>query len=315
MATTGLVSGCTLAGVVLERVLGRGGMGVVWLGLDRELGRSVAVKVLAPELAADADFRARFLAEMQLAASLDHPHVCPVYRAGEEDGILYLTLRYVPGEDMGATLAGSGAFEPEPAIALLRDLAGALDAAHEHGLLHRDVKPEKRVLDESGNAYLADFGLARSDSGSRASVAGSLACTAAYLAPERIEGAEASAASDLYSFAGLAFCTLSGTPPFVRDHEAALLFAHVRDAPPSLAGRGLARLDPVFARALAKQPEERHPSAAPSSTRSSRRWRATNSTPLRLPGPRRSLARRPRSSVENVRLPRRPRSSRAELAS
>ena len=101
MATTRLVSGCTLAGVVLDRVLGRGGMGVVWLGLDRELGRSVAVKVLAPEFAADADFRARFLAEMQLAASLDHPHVCPVYRAGEEDGILYLALRYVPGENLG----------------------------------------------------------------------------------------------------------------------------------------------------------------------------------------------------------------------
>ena len=277
----------------------------------------MAVKVLAPVLAADADFRARFLAEMQLAASLDHPHVCPVYRAGEEDGILYLALRYVPGENLGATLAGSGPFEPEPALALLRDLAGALDSAHEHGLLHRDVKPENVLLDESGNAYLADFGLARSDSGLRASVAGLLAGTAAYLAPERIEGAEASAASDLYSFAGLALLrSLSGTPPFVRDHEAALLFAHVRDAPPSLAGRGLARLDPVFARALAKQPEERHPARAfVERARAGVGGRRARRRRFGLPGPRRSLARRPRSSVENVRLPRRPRSSMAELAS
>jgi len=255
-----LSSGCTLAGLVLERVLGRGAMGVVWLGVEEGLERPVAVKVLAPELAEDESFRERFLTEMRLAASLDHPHVCPVYRAGEEDGLLYLALRYVPGEDLGAAVARA-ALEPERALGLLHDLAGALDAAHAHGLLHRDVKPANVLLDESGNAYLADFGLARSDAGSQASVAGSQAGTLAYLAPERIEGAAATTASDLYAFACLAFCTLSGAPPFVREHDAALLFAQVRDAPPSLIEHGLGRLDPVFVRALAKRPEERYSSS------------------------------------------------------
>ncbi|MEJ7567103.1 MAG: protein kinase [Gaiellaceae bacterium] len=249
-----------MAGFVLERVLGRGGMGVVWLAREEGLARRVAVKVLAPDLAADEDFRRRFLTEMRLAASLDHPHVCPVYRAGEEDGVLYLALRYVPGEDLGSSLAQTGPLEPERALALVRDLAGALDAAHAHGLLHRDVKPENVLLDEERNAYLADFGLARSNAASRATVAGSLTGTVAYLAPERIEGGEATRASDLYAFACLVYCALAGTPPFVREHEAALLYAHVRDAPPSLAEHGLGRLDPVFARALAKQPVERYES-------------------------------------------------------
>jgi predicted ATPase len=249
-----------VAGFVLERVLGRGGMGVVWLAREPGLDRRVAVKVLAPELVADDGFRERFLVEMRLAASLDHPHVCPVYRAGEEDGLLFLVLRYVPGENLGASIAQAGALEPKRALELLGDLAAALDAAHAHGLLHRDVKPENVLLDEEQNAYLADFGLARSDVGSQATVAGSLAGTLAYLAPERIEGSVASPASDLYAFACLAFCVLSGAPPFVREHEAAVLYAHLREEPPSLAERGLGRLDPVFRRALAKRSLERHAS-------------------------------------------------------
>ena len=122
------------------------------------------------------------------------------------------------------------------------------------------MKPENVLLDDQNNGYLADFGLARADGGTRTGTPGSLAGTLAYLAPERIEGAEASQASDLYSFAGVAFCLLAGVPPFVREYEAALMFAHVRDDPPSLAEHGLEQLDGVFARALAKQPEKRYAS-------------------------------------------------------
>jgi len=258
VAPAALASGSLLAGFELERVLGRGGMGVVWLAREPGLDRHVAMKVLAPELAADEEFRERFLREMRLAASFDHPHVCPVYRAGEEDGLLYLALRFVPGRTLGEAIENEGSWPPERAFALLGDLAGALDAAHAHGLLHRDVKPENVLLDEQGNAYLADFGLARADSGTRTGTVASLAGTLAYLAPELIEGLPASRASDLYSFACLTFCLLTGTPPFVREHEAALMFAHVREPPPSLAEHDLSVLDPFFARALAKRPEERY---------------------------------------------------------
>ena len=257
--------GSTVAGFRLERVLGRGGMGLVFLAREESLGRPVALKVVAPELAADEAFRDRFLAEMRLAASLDHPHVCPVYRAGEEDGHLYLVLRYVEGEDLGAMLARTGPLEPERALALLGDLAGAVDAAHAHGLLHRDIKPENVLVDADGNAYLADFGLARTGAmieaaaGTDSAAATAPAGTAAYLAPELIEGDAASAASDRYGFACLAFAAFAGRPPFVRDHEAALLFAHLRDAPPSLSEWQLERLDGVFALGLAKRPDERYP--------------------------------------------------------
>ena len=146
---------------------------------------------------------------MRLAASVDHLPRLPVYRAGEEDGLLYLALRFVAGETLGETIERDGGWPPDRALALLGDLAGALDAAHAHGLLHRDVKPENVLLDDQNNGYLADFGLARADGGTRTGTPGSLAGTLAYLAPERIEGAEASQASDLYSFAGVAFSSRS----------------------------------------------------------------------------------------------------------
>jgi predicted ATPase len=251
------------AGYRLERVLGRGGMGVVWLAWEGPpLSRPVALKLVAPELAGEGRFRERFLREARLAASLEHPHVCPVYAAGEVEGRLFLAQRFLEGEDLGSLVAREGRLAPERALVLLGQIAAALDAAHARGLLHRDVKPGN-VLLAGGTAYLVDFGLAREAVGG-GTEAGELAGTLTYLAPELVEGGEASAASDRYSFACLSFELLAGEPPFVGEHAAALMFAHLRAEPPALAERvpELAGLDAVLARALAKQPQERFGSCA-----------------------------------------------------
>jgi protein kinase-like protein/AAA ATPase-like protein len=259
---TPLAPGSRIAHFVVVRPIGEGGMGTVYLAREQTLDRSVALKLLSPELARDEAFRSRFLEEMRLAASLDHPHVCPVYAAGEADGVLYLALRFVEGEDAARLVGRDGPLAPERAVSLLADLASALDHAHAHGLIHRDVKLENLLLDADGNAYLADFGVALPLRGGEATKPGELEGTLLYLAPERINGRDASPASDQYAFACLAYFLLSGVAPFVRSHEAALLFAHLRDEVPSLGEQGLARLDAVLQQALAKRPDERFPSCA-----------------------------------------------------
>src|SRR4029450_3833673 len=138
--------GAEMAGYRIERVLGRGGMSVVYLAHDLGLKRKVALKLLAPGLAEDAGFRARFLRESQLAAALDHPHIVPVYQAGEVDGLLYIAMPYVVGTDLKALLRAERAFAPERALVLVGQVASALDAAHERGLGHRDVKPSHVLL-------------------------------------------------------------------------------------------------------------------------------------------------------------------------
>src|SRR5688500_4971807 len=202
-------------------------MGVVYAAEEAALGRRVALKLLAPEFAADDSYRERFLRETRLAASLEHPHVLPVYAAGEEEGRLYLALRLVPGEDLGALLLREGPLPPERALALLAQIGSALDAAHEAGLLHRDVKPAKVLLADGGHAYLSDFGLARTTDASASTP--HLAGTYAYVAPELIEGRKPTAACDRYAFACVAYECLAGRPPFVRAAEAALLVAHLRE--------------------------------------------------------------------------------------
>src|SRR5262245_10359678 len=157
--------GTDLAGYRLESVLGRGGMGVVYLATDLRLERKVALKLVAPELADDARFRERFLRESRLAASLDHSHIVPVYGAGETDGQLWIAMRYVQGTDLGALLDKEGPLDPGRALELVGQVGDALDAAHAHGLVHRDVKPANVLVTEEGgeeHCYLADFGLARS---------------------------------------------------------------------------------------------------------------------------------------------------------
>jgi Protein kinase domain/WD40-like Beta Propeller Repeat len=252
--------GRELAGYRIERVLGRGGMGVVYLAEDTRLGRNVALKLLSPDLAEDARFRERFVRESRLAASIDHPNIIPIYAAGEADGTLYLAMRYIEGTDLRALVGEHGALDPARAAAIVRQLAGALDAAHARGLVHRDVKPANVLLpagpgDE--HAYLTDFGLTKQASSiTGLTVTGQLVGTVDYLAPEVIEGRPADGRSDQYALACLLYECLTGAPPFRRETEAATLWAHMN------ADRAELPLEEESARAavergLAKAPDDR----------------------------------------------------------
>ena len=158
---TAFTPGMMFAGYRVESLVGRGGMGVVYRATDLSLERPVALKLIAPELAAGRAFPRRFLREPRLAASLDHPNVIPIYEAGERDGQLYLAMRYVEGSDLKTLLERDGTLAPERALPVLAQVAGALDAAHRRGLVHRDVKPANVLLDEDGHAYLTDFGITK----------------------------------------------------------------------------------------------------------------------------------------------------------
>jgi hypothetical protein len=248
--------GTQIAGYRLEELVGKGGMGVVYRAHDVALERSVALKLLSPTLAEDADFRERFLVESRLAASLDHPNVVPIYDAGEVEGQLYLAMRYVEGSDLKELLTTEGALEPSRAIAICSQIGDALDAAHARGLVHRDVKPSNVLLDEREHAYLADFGLTRRLSDEAPGFESGLSLgTPAYVAPEQIEGAEVDGRADQYSLACLLHECLTGEPPFPRSSEAAALFAHLEEAPPAPAG-----LEDVIPRAMAKDPADRYQS-------------------------------------------------------
>jgi DNA-binding beta-propeller fold protein YncE/tRNA A-37 threonylcarbamoyl transferase component Bud32 len=245
-------------GYRVEVLVARGGMGVVYRAYDPRLKRRVAVKLLTPELAADARFRERFLSETELAASLEHPNVVPIHDAGEADGQLYLVMRYVPGTDLKRLLRELGPLAPERALALCGQIADALDAAHGTGLVHRDVKPSNVLVDERGHPYLADFGLTRRLAKQAPDFeAGRSLGTPAYVAPEQIEGKQPDGRADQYSLACLLYECLAGTPPFPRAGDAATLFAHLEEPPPTLP-----RLERVLPRALAKDPSDRYPTCS-----------------------------------------------------
>ncbi len=257
--------GTEIAGFRLEGLLGRGGMGAVYQARDIRLGRSVALKLLAPELAENERFRARFLRESQLAASLDHPNVIPIYAAGEADGQLYLAMRYVQGVDLRQLLAREGPLSPERALGLVEQTAAALDAAHERGLVHRDVKPANVLISEQSgreHCYLVDFGLTKQTASiSGLTGTGELVGTVAYTSPEQIRGEAVDARADTYSLGCVLFECLAGESPFARETEVATLWAQVNDPPPALSARRpeLGReIDAVFSRGLAKTPEDRH---------------------------------------------------------
>ncbi len=259
MTTTELQTGTTFAGYHIEAEIGRGGMGVVYRARDLSLERPVALKLIAPELASDEGFRKRFLKESRLAASLDHPHVLPVFAAGEEAGQLYLATRYVEGEDLKTLLRREHKLSPERALRICGQVAEALDAAHRRGLVHRDVKPANVLLDESGEAYLADFGLTKQVGGASTET-GQLVGTLDYLAPEQIRGEEVDGRTDEYALACVLYECLDGQAPFHRSTEAELLWAHMQEPAPALAA--YPSLDPIFARALAKEKKDRYESPA-----------------------------------------------------
>ena len=249
--------GTTFSNYRVDSLLGRGGMGVVYLANDESLERPVALKLIAPELLQDDEFRARFLREPKLAASLDHPNVIPIYEAGEHDGQLYLAMRYVKGTDLRATLEREGKLSPERTIEILSQVAGALDAAHERGLVHRDVKPANVLLDKAGHPYLTDFGITK-EAGGESTDTGQVVGTLDYLAPEQIRGEEVDGRTDCYALACVFYECLAGTPPFHRRTEAETLWAHVQGDPAPLRGRP--ELNRVLERGLAKERDARYPS-------------------------------------------------------
>jgi protein kinase-like protein len=249
-----------VAGFRVGPEIGHGAMGVVHLAEDED-GRRVALKLLAPELARDERFRRRFLREAALAASIDHPSVVATVGAGEADGLLFLALAYVDGEDLRAMLRREGALAPQRALSLADQVADALDAAHAAGLVHRDVKPSN-ILVAGDAAFVCDFGLARhvSSVGSLTGDRGFVG-TIDYVAPEQIAGHEVDGRADQYALACTLFECLAGARPYQRDSDLATVFAHLNEAPPRLTDylpTAPRALNSVFARALAKDPGSRY---------------------------------------------------------
>jgi serine/threonine protein kinase len=265
---TELSDGDEFAGYRIERRLGRGGMGILYLAVEPGLDRHVALKLIAPEAAADEVFARRFAEESRIAASIEHPNVVPIYAAGEEGGVPFIAMRYVAGSDLSRRLAREGRLTPEQAVALIAQIANGLDAIHAAGLVHRDVKPANVLLsggEGDDHAYITDFGVARNvATQSGLTQTGRFVGTLDYVAPEQISGGAIDARVDVYALGCLLFKLLTGEVPYPREGEAARLYAHLNDPPPApslYAPEVSMALDDVVVRAMSKQPDDRHPSA------------------------------------------------------
>src|SRR5919204_5862014 len=260
--------GTVFAGCRIEAEAGRGGMGVVYCATHIALDRRVALKLLAPALASDAAFRARFQQESRLAARIDHPNVIDIYEAGEENGLLYIEMRWVDGSDLRREIEESGRLAPVRAAEIVAQVAEALDAAHGLGLVHRDVKPANILLGRRRgreHAYLTDFGLTkRVESAGGLTQTGQWVGTLDYIAPEQIRGENVDARTDVYALGGVLAHALTGHVPFERDSDVAKMWGHINDQPPAPSSvvPGLPpELDAVVLRAMAKDPADRYQSA------------------------------------------------------
>ena len=263
-----LSDGDEFAGYRIERRLGRGGMGVLYLAVEPGLERRVALKLIAPEAAAEEVFARRFAEESKIAASIEHPNVVPIYAAGEEAGVPYIAMRFVAGADLARRLAREGRLEPAVAVELIAQVGNGLDAIHAAGLVHRDVKPANVLLsggEGTEHAYITDFGVARNVSTeSGLTQTGRFVGTLDYVAPEQISGGAVDARADVYALGCLLFKLLTGEVPFPKEGDAARLFAHLNDPPPApslYVPEVSMALDDVVIRAMSKQPEDRYPSA------------------------------------------------------
>lgn len=253
--------GTEVAGFRIDSVLGRGGMSVVYIAEQIRLGRKVALKVLTTELAWDEQFRERFVRESHIAAAIDHPNIIPIYDAGEADGLLYIAMRFVQGPDLKEILK-RGNVGLGRTIFLIEQLASALDSAHTHSLVHRDVKPGNILLEEStDHVYLTDFGVAKQTTARGLTSTGHFLGTVDYAAPEQIEGGHVDARTDVYALGCVLYECLTGSPPFSQGTEHAVLHAHLVDPPPSVS-RVRPELplafDSVIATAMAKDPDDRY---------------------------------------------------------
>jgi streptogramin lyase/predicted Ser/Thr protein kinase len=278
--------GREIAGFRIESEIGRGGMGVVYLAHQLFPNRKVALKLLSPELASDPAFRERFVHESNAAASTEHPNIVPVYGAGEADGQLYLAMRFIEGTDLASLLSLEGALSPERAARVCAEIAEALDAAHERGLIHRDVKPGNILLDARDRAYLTDFGLIRrTQLHTDITKTGQFMGTIDYCAPEQIKGGEIDGRADVYSLGCVLFECLTGSPPFRKDTEVATIYAHLEEEVPKASSKrpGISSLlSGVATKAMAKRPQDRFATAgemaaalrggSPAKGRPKRRW-------------------------------------------
>ena len=266
----------SIAGYLLEGYIGQGGTGAVYLARDERLGRQVAFKVVAPELAADAAFRARFLRESREATVVGHPHIIPVYQAGEADGMVYLAMRYVQDGNARSLVSRFGSLDSAQAWSIIAQVASALDAAHAHGLIHRDVKPASMLVDASGeldartpyqagrgdvtHVYLSDFGMSMPPP-AETGATGQFTPKLDYVAPEQIRGRALDGRADLYSLACAGFELLCGTPPFAQDQGLTVMYDQLYVPPPSATVRRPdlpVAVDAVLTRALAKNPADRY---------------------------------------------------------
>jgi pSer/pThr/pTyr-binding forkhead associated (FHA) protein/tRNA A-37 threonylcarbamoyl transferase component Bud32 len=257
--------GTVFAGCRVEEVIGQGDMGVVYRAEELALQRRVALKLILPEHSQDDRFRERFRRESKVAASIDHPNVIPILEAGDENGVLFISMRLVEGTDLRELIAAEGRVAPLRAARIVRQVGAALDAAHARGLVHRDVKPANVLLARADHVYLSDFGLAkREEEVGGLTRQGSIVARAEYVAPEQIIEDRVDALTDVYALGCLLDEALTGEAPFEGWTEGPAIMAHVNAPPPSPLERRPdlpPQLDEVVRRAMAKQPSERYPSA------------------------------------------------------
>jgi hypothetical protein len=258
-----LDKGTSVAGYRIDGVLGQGGMGVVYEATQLSLDRKVALKLLATHLGEDTQFRERFRREALIQAAIEHPHIVTIYEAGEADQGLFMAMRLVRGPNLKDMIV-SRELDAGRTLRILAPVADALDAAHEAGLIHRDIKPQNILVSGRDHAYLADFGLTKAPGEKSLTKTGQFVGTLDYISPEQIRGLKATTASDVYALAAVLYECLSGVVPYPKDSEAAVLFAHMSDEPPKVTDQRPelpGELDEVIARAMSKDPEQRHATA------------------------------------------------------
>ncbi len=249
----------------LLRLIGRGGMGEVYEAEDTRKRRVVALKLISAQFSGDPTFRARMQREADAAGRLTEPHIVPIHDYGEIDGHLYLDMRMIDGTDLSTLLRRYGALSPPRAVAIARQVAGALDAAHAAGVTHRDVKPENILITGDDFAYLVDFGIARAAADPGLTQTGTAMGTYKYMAPERFTGDDVTYRSDIYSLACVLSECLTGSPPYPTDSIERAIAAHLTEPPPRPSqlrpGTVPVALDHVIAKGMAKNPEHRYRSA------------------------------------------------------
>ncbi|HZT96302.1 MAG TPA: protein kinase [Chloroflexota bacterium] len=250
----------------LQSVIGSGGMATMYKAIDRRLARSVAVKVLHQQFAGNRDFVARFEREAEFAAGLSaHPNIVSVYDVGTDGGLHYMVMEIIEGESLKDAITAYAPMSVDQAFHIAGEIASALDFAHRHGLVHRDIKPQNIIISRDGAVKVTDFGIAQSTENTQLTKAGTIMGTAHYLSPEQVHGRSAGPQSDVYALGLVLFEMLTGQPPFEADNTVALAMKHVREAPPAPTSRNRrlpSSVDAVVLRALAKDARRRYSTAA-----------------------------------------------------